>query len=106
MASSNGGGGFSIVSCRHTSQWEMAAKVSAMLVNKTAWVWATGATWAEALPIWRKNWLSSVLGSARLVMTGVSDLKKGLSAWMAVLREAPLPAKASPKPAVASRMFG
>src|SRR4051812_47589884 len=103
MAASSEGGDLSIVSWRQTSQREMAAKVSAMLVNRTAWVWATGATWAEARPIWRKNWLSSVLGSARLRITGVSDLKKGLSASMAVLMEAPLPAKASPKPAVAAR---
>ena len=64
------GGDFSIV-CWSAGQREIAAKVSAMLVNSTAWVWATGATCAEVRPSWRKNWSSSVRGSARFRITGV-----------------------------------
>ena len=67
---------------------------------------ATGAACAEARPIWRKNWSSSVSGSDRFVMTGVSARKSGLSASIARLIDWPRPAKASPKPAVAFCMCG
>ena len=61
---------------------------------------------AEARPSWRKNWSSSVRGSERFRITGVSDLNSGLSDSIAVFSEEPRPAKASPKPAVASRTAG
>ena len=100
------GGDFSIVARSSLGKREMAAKVSAMFVNSTAWVWATGAAWAEARPSWRKNWSSCVSGSARLRITGVRLRTNGLSDSIARFNERPLPAKASPKPAVARRTLG
>ena len=67
---------------------------------------ATGATCADARPIWRKNWSSSVRGAARFRITGVSDRKNGLSASIARLIDCPRPANALPKPSVAFWMFG
>ena len=100
------GAAFSIVSWSARGSAEMAANVSAMSVNSSACVRATGATCAEARPIWRKNWSSSVFGSARFVITGVSARKNGLSASIERLIDWPRPAKASPKPAVAFWMCG
>jgi hypothetical protein len=71
-----------------------------MSVNRSACVLATGAACAEARPIWRKNWSSSVSGSARLRITGVSDRNSGLSASIARLMLWPRPANALPKPSV------
>ena len=47
-----------------------------------------------------------MLGSDRFCITGVSALKNGLSAWIALLIARPRPAKALPKPSVAFWMFG
>ena len=85
---------------------EMAAKVSAMSVNSSACVRATGATCAEARPIWRKNWSSSGARVARFRITGVSERKNGLSASIERLIDWPRPANALPKPAVAFWMCG
>jgi hypothetical protein len=100
------GAAFSIVAWSARGLAEIAANVSAMSVNRSACVRATGAACAEARPIWRKNWSSSVSGSARFVMTGVSARKNGLSASIERLIDWPRPANASPKPAVAFWMCG
>ena len=100
------GAAFSIVSWSARGSAEMAANVSAMSVNRSACVRATGAACADARPICRKNWSSSVFGSARFVMTGVSARKNGLSASIERLIDCPRPAKASPNPAVAFWMCG
>ena len=98
------GGLFSIVAWSAAGSLEMAAKVSAISVNRTALMCATGATWAAERPSWRKNWSSWVSGSAKLCMTGVRWRKNGFKAAIAVLIDWPRPVKASPKPSVAVRM--
>ena len=76
MAVSIVGGDFSIVACSARGSRLIAAKVSAMLLNSSACTRATGATWAEVRPSWRKNWSSWVSGSLRLVITGVQALEE------------------------------
>ena len=103
IAVSSVGGCFSIVSCSASGSLLNAANVSAMFVNSSAWISATGAACADARPIWRKNWSSSVSGSARFCITGVRCVKSGFRARIASLIDSPRPANASPKPCVAAR---
>src|SRR5207302_11061785 len=97
------GGDFWIVSCRHFAQALNASKVLAILPKTAALIWATGATSAEARPMFLKKSVRCVFGFERVCITGVRCLKNGLNAAIASLIDAPRPAKASPKPLSAVR---
>ena len=77
-----------------------------MSVNSAACVSATGATCAAAPPSSTKKRSSSVSGSDRLSMTGVSERRNGFSASIDEFSAVPRPAKASPKPSVAPWIAG
>ena len=64
-----------------------ASKVFAMFPNRAAWTRATGATSAEAWPMFLKNSLSCVVGSDSFCITGVRCVKNGLNASIAWLIE-------------------
>ena len=96
IAVSSVGGFFSIVAWRQPGQRLKAANVSAILVNSSAWMRATGATCAETSPMFLKKSFSAVRGSFRLRITGVRKVKNGFRAWIAALMSEPRPANASP----------
>ena len=98
-------GDFSIVAWSAAGSRTIASKVSAMWVNTCACAVATGAASADARPRPRKNWSRSVRGSERFSITGVRWRKNGFSDSIASFSDRPRPAKASPKPTVASRTW-
>ena len=91
-------GALEIVSCSARLSREIAANVSAIVVNRRAFVFDTGATTRAASSSSEKKPWMSVFGSARFAMTEVRRSSSSGSRPIASLRSAPRPLRASPKP--------
>ena len=96
MPSSAVGASRSIVSRSRVSLADSASNVVPMFTNRSAYVSATGAIWADVRPAWRKKLFSSVRSSDSVRATGSSFWRNGTRSSMIVLMSCPRPASALP----------